>query len=166
MRNVVCIIAALLLAPLAFAQAADAKADPHYAKAVELRAQAESAYGAGDYDGATALAREAKAELALVAGAPKPAPAQANGAAYPALYVVRLIPADRDCLWRIAAYPFIYNDPLKWGLIFDANKKTFRDPGNPNLIFPGQELVIPSIEGETREGTFDPAMQYEPLPKK
>ena len=84
----------------------------------------------------------------------------------PATYTVRLIPERRDCLWRIAEYPFIYNNPLKWPVIYEANKKTFRDPSNPNLIFPGQVLVIPSIAGETRAGAWDPSKTYTPLPRK
>ena len=83
----------------------------------------------------------------------------------PALYIVRLIPERRDCLWRIAEYPFIYGDPLKWSLIYEANKKNLRDPSNPDLIFPGQELQIPSIHGEKREGTFDASKRYEPVPQ-
>ena len=51
-------------------------------------------------------------------------------------------------------------------MIYEANKKNFRDPGNPNLIFPGQKLSIPAIKGETRDGTYDPAQTYKPFPKK
>jgi nucleoid-associated protein YgaU len=79
---------------------------------------------------------------------------------------VRLIPARRDCLWRIAEYTFIYNNPLKWTVIYEANKKTFRDPSNPNLIFPGQVLQIPNIAGETRSGAWDPTKAYAVFPKK
>ena len=78
----------------------------------------------------------------------------------PAVYVVRLIPARRDCLWRIAEYPFIYNNPIKWTVIYEANKKNFKDPTNPNLIYPGQVLQIPAIAGETRTGTYDPNKSY------
>jgi nucleoid-associated protein YgaU len=175
------VIATVLLASSAFAQqASKAPGGPHLAKAVELRAQAQSAYDSGDYDTAASLARQAKAELALVPGKAGPAPVaekagpapvaaaagQANALPLPAEYVVRLIPERRDCLWRIAEYPFVYGDPLKWSLIYEANKKTFRDPANPDLIFPGQELRIPSLGGETREGTFDSTKQYEPLSKE
>ena len=85
---------------------------------------------------------------------------------WPKYYTVRLIPARRDCLWRIAEYPFIYNNPFKWTVLYEANKKTFRDPNNPNLIFPGQILEIPSIRGELRSGTYDPSRTYEVFPKK
>ncbi len=58
------------------------------------------------------------------------------------LYVVRLIPQKRDCLWRIAEYEFIYNNPWKWTAIYEANRDTIKDP---DLIYPGQKLVIPPI---------------------
>jgi nucleoid-associated protein YgaU len=116
-----------------------------------------SAYSSADYETAATRARACVAALADV---------KAKGDVWPAVYVVRLIPGRRDCLWRIAEYPFIYNNPLKWTVIYEANKKTFRDPGNPNLIFPGQQLQIPSIRGETRDGTYDPDQTYAPFPKK
>jgi nucleoid-associated protein YgaU len=47
---------------------------------------------------------------------------------WPKYYTVRLIPARRDCLWRIAEYPFVYNNPYKWTVLYEANKKTFRTP--------------------------------------
>ncbi|MEN6364628.1 MAG: hypothetical protein ABFC81_06090, partial [Rectinema sp.] len=77
----------------------------------------------------------------------------------------RLIPERRDCLWRIAEYSFVYNNPLKWPVLYEANKKTFKDPSNPNLIFPGQVLAIPSIKGEERSGSWDSAKTYKPLAK-
>lgn len=45
-----------------------------------------------------------------------------------------------DCLWRISGYSFIYNDPRKWPVIYEANKDKIR---NPDLIYPGQLLLIP-----------------------
>lgn len=62
-------------------------------------------------------------------------------------YKVRDIPKRRDCLWRIAEYDFIYNDPFRWPIIYTANKKDIIDP---DLIFPGQVFIIPSVE-ETSE---------------
>lgn len=44
-----------------------------------------------------------------------------------------------DCLWTIAKRT--YGDGSKWRKIYDANKKVIG--ANPNLIFPGQKLVIP-----------------------
>ncbi len=127
-----------------------------YASATTAMADSETAYGSQDY--ATAKDR---ADAVLVALADVK-----EADTWPAVYVVRLIPARRDCLWRIAEYPFIYNNPFKWPVIYEANKKTFRDPSNPNLIFPGQKLQIPVIAGEKRDGTYDPAKEYKPFPKK
>ncbi|MDH5721026.1 MAG: LysM peptidoglycan-binding domain-containing protein [Spirochaetia bacterium] len=59
-------------------------------------------------------------------------------------YTVRLIPKKRDCLWRIAEYDFIYNNPLLWPKIYKANKGQIK---NPDLIFPGQIFDIPPKEG-------------------
>jgi nucleoid-associated protein YgaU len=56
------------------------------------------------------------------------------------VYAVRLIPERRDCLWRIAEYPDIYGDPFKWPTIWRRNRKLIQ---NPDLIFPGWQLVIP-----------------------
>jgi len=80
----------------------------------------------------------------------------------PAVYVVRLSLENRECLWKIAQYPFIYNDASKWPIIYEYNKKSFVDPANPNLIEPGQELVIPSLSGEARKGVYDPSRKYPP----
>jgi nucleoid-associated protein YgaU len=128
-----------------------------YAQAKTALADAVAAYDSQDYGTAAQRARACVAALAMV---------KASGLAWPAVYVVRLIPGRSDCLWRIAEYSFIYNNPFKWPVLYEANKKTFRDPGNPNLIFPGQKLQIPSIKGETRDGTYDPKKEYKPLPKK
>jgi len=45
-----------------------------------------------------------------------------------------------DSLWKISCNPQIVGDPFKWHLIYDANKNQIKDP---NLIYPGQELIIP-----------------------
>jgi nucleoid-associated protein YgaU len=79
----------------------------------------------------------------------------------PKYYKVRLIPRRRDCFWRIAEYEFIYNDPWKWKVIYEANRDKLKNPENPHLIFPGQVFTIPSVNGETRDGMYDPTMTYE-----
>jgi nucleoid-associated protein YgaU len=58
---------------------------------------------------------------------------------YP-VYVVRLIPERRDCLWRIAEYDFIYGNPYLWPKIWRRNRKLIQ---HPDLIYPGWKLVIP-----------------------
>jgi nucleoid-associated protein YgaU len=65
--------------------------------------------------------------------------AQAVNPDYP-IYVVRLIPERRDCLWRIAEYNFIYANPYMWPKIWRRNRKLIQ---HPDLIYPGWKLVIP-----------------------
>ncbi len=45
-----------------------------------------------------------------------------------------------ECLWWIAEYEKIYNDPFMWPLIYKANRDKINDP---DLIFPGQVFYIP-----------------------
>ncbi|NBC31035.1 MAG: hypothetical protein GVY29_13710 [Spirochaetes bacterium] len=74
----------------------------------------------------------------------------------PRYYIVRLIPERRDSFWRIAEYDFVYGNPFMWQVLYEANKEKLRDPENPDLIHPGQRFVIPSLEGETRAGVWNP----------
>jgi len=82
---------------------------------------------------------------------PVPVPEQV---VLPAYYVVRLIESARDCFWRIAEYPFVYGDPLKWPILYQANKDKIPQPDNPHLILPEMVMTIPPLEGEKREGTW------------
>ncbi len=127
-----------------------------YSKAQDEMNAANTSYSAEQYKDAK---DHADAVVAALANVSETLP-------FPQYYTVRLIPEKRDCLWNIAGYPFIYNNPTKWAKIYEANKKTFRDPSNPNLIFPGQVLVIPSLKGEERSGTYDPSKTYPALPRK
>jgi nucleoid-associated protein YgaU len=58
--------------------------------------------------------------------------------ATPKTYTVK----SGDSLSKIAAMPSIYGDGSKWQKIYDANKSVIGK--NPNLIKPGQKLVIPA----------------------
>jgi nucleoid-associated protein YgaU len=172
-------LAALLVAAAFFALPASAQAasrDPHLDRAVELRGQALSAYNLGDYDRAADLARQARAELALIKNAPRPAavaveppvetppaPTPVAGEELPPLpasYTVRLVPGDRDCLSKIAGFSFVYGDPNKWVLLYRANKSTLKHPEDADIILPAEVLVIPSIAGEARAGSYEPGKQY------
>jgi LysM domain. len=53
----------------------------------------------------------------------------------PKTYVVK----KGDCLWKIAKR--FYGKGSEWRKIYDANRKVIGK--NPNLIYPGQKLVIP-----------------------
>jgi nucleoid-associated protein YgaU len=148
-RLLMAMLAAILLSPLASAEASSA--DPHLARAIELRGQAGVAYDAGDYDAAAELARKAKAELGLV---------KAGRAPLPASYTVRLIPGDRDCLSKIAGYSFVYGDREEWVSLYMANKDRLKHPENADLVLPGEVILIPSLYGENRSGEWDPKAEY------
>jgi len=107
---------------------------------------AQSTYAAKQYEPSIAASQAVVAALHGIL-------AQAT---LPKYYVVRLIPQRRDCFWRIAEYPFVYGDPLKWPLLYQANKAKLQDPSNPNLIQPGLVVEIPSVKGEVRAGTWKP----------
>lgn len=51
---------------------------------------------------------------------------------------ITVIPGD--CLWKIAGFSWIYDNPLEWPKIYEANKDKIKDP---DLIYPGQVLDIP-----------------------
>lgn len=51
---------------------------------------------------------------------------------------------DYDTLWDLAQVYF--NSPWEWPRIWDANRALVDDP---DLIYPGWELVIPGLEGES-----------------
>lgn len=157
-----CLLSALLLAPVVHAESAAGVTDPHLAKAVELRVEAKQAYGTGDYDTAAELARQAKAELALFQGNQ----AKTGKATLPASYTVRLIPTDRDCLSKIAGYPFVYGDRSQWVELYRANKATLKHPENADIILPGEVLVIPSLAGEKRQGEWVEGKDYSSFSEK
>jgi nucleoid-associated protein YgaU len=145
-----------------------------YNAAVSSAAAAKAAFTAKDYPKSIDLSKAVLTALANIAPppveqakAPAPAPAPAAQPAgptpLPEYYTVRLILPLRDCFWRIAGYPFVYNNPWKWRLLYDANKSLLEDPNNPNLIQPGQHFIIPSLAGEARQGDWDPEKTYPPL---
>lgn len=105
-----------------------------------------------------AKAVEPVVEPPLVVEIPPPEPVveAAPEKPLPATYIVRLIPERRDCFWRIAEYPFVYGDPLKWPILYEANKDKIPQADNPHLILPEMEVTIPSIDGEKREGVWTP----------
>ena len=45
-----------------------------------------------------------------------------------------------ECLWWIAEYEDVYNDPFMWPLVYNANMDQI---DNPDLIYPDQRLKIP-----------------------
>jgi len=79
----------------------------------------------------------------------------------PAAYVVTTWESARECFWNIAANPAVYGDPFKWEELYKANKKALVHPSDPDLVKPGMIVTIPSIQGEFREGTYDPSVKYD-----
>ncbi|MDR2447929.1 MAG: LysM peptidoglycan-binding domain-containing protein [Treponema sp.] len=78
----------------------------------------------------------------------------------PGLYVVRDWEATKDCLWNIAAMPWAYNDPFQWMVIYEANKSLLPRPDEPDLVYPGLVLTLPSVKGEIREGMWVEGAEY------
>jgi len=142
-----------------------------YDTAVADVAGAKTALDGKDYPKSIDLSKSAIAALANIAPVAKkppkePTPQPAVQPDLPQYYVVRLLLPRRDCFWRIAEYPFVYNNPWKWRLLYDANKDLLEDPKNPNLIQPGMRFIIPSLGSETRDGDYDPQVVYPALPAK
>jgi hypothetical protein len=82
----------------------------------------------------------------------------------PAQYTVRTWQGERDCLWNIAGYSWVYGDSSKWRLLYDANKSKMPEAENPDLIEPGMVLDIPSIKDETRYGVWQSGQSYPEMP--
>jgi hypothetical protein len=101
-------------------------------QAKELWKQGVVEWNAGNYSLAEEYFNESKKLVEVYK-------AQAVNPDYP-IYLVRLIPERRDCLWRIAEYNFIYANPYMWPKIWRRNRKLIQ---HPDLIYPGWKLVIP-----------------------
>ena len=113
---------------------------------------------AESWDNAIASANQVLAALAGIDFAALASPPP--GLTLPGQYTVRPWQTSFDCLWNIAARPWVYNDPQKWPLLFEANRSRMPDPNNANLIHPGMVLSIPSISGEIRQGMWAPDVNY------
>jgi len=151
---------------------ADVNYKDAYTTAVKDVTDAKTALDGKDYPKSIDLSKSAIAALANVAPVIAKSPAApvapvslpAATPSLPQYYVVQLKLPLRDCFWRIAAYPFVYNDPWKWKLLYEANKSLLADAGNPDIIEPGMKFVIPPLNGEIREGDYDPSVSYPALP--
>jgi len=101
-------------------------------KAKNLWQEAVRERNAGNYDKSRELLSQAEAYIAAYK-------ANAVGKTYTVVY--REI--NTDCLWRIAEFKEIYGDPFLWPKIWQRNQKAIP---NPDLIYPGQVLIIPPLE--------------------
>lgn len=121
-----------------------------YTSATENLQNAETSFDGEDWAKATEYA---KASMAALDGVKEVTP-------LPALYIVRPWAETKDCYWNISGRPYIYNNPLLWENLYQANKSKMPKPEDPNLIHPGMKMTIPSLTGEYRSGTYDPKKSY------
>jgi nucleoid-associated protein YgaU len=133
-----------------------------YKQAVDNYAQAQVAFKNSKWEESIEFSKNVIAWLAnVVPAAPEEPAAKYEQPVFPKYYIVRLILDDRDCFHKIAGFHWVYNDIYQWRPLYEANKHVLRQPNNPHLINPGQVFVIPSLRGEKREGTYDPAKDKE-----
>lgn len=123
-----------------------------YSSAQKSFASAQEAYGREDYVSATAFAKQVLTALADIR----------EITPLPEYYVVRPWAETKDCYWNISGRPYIYDNPLLWENLYQANKSNMPRPNDPNLILPGMKMKVPSITGEYREGVYNPAKSYDP----
>lgn len=142
---------------IAWAEEADAQTNfpMAYTTAKENLTNAENSFSNEDYPSASEYA---KAVIDALDGVNEVTP-------LPEFYIVRPWAESNDCFWNISARPYVYNNPLLWENLYQANKSEMRNPENPNVIHPGMKMQIPSITGERRSGTYDPKKTYEPYSK-
>lgn len=142
---------------IAWAEEADAQTNfpMAYTTAKENLTNAENSFSNEDYPSANEYA---KAVIAALDGVNEVTP-------LPEFYIVRPWAESNDCFWNISARPYVYNNPLLWENLYQANKSEMKNPENPNVIHPGMKMQIPSITGERRSGTYDPKKTYEPYSK-
>ena len=122
-----------------------------FESASSLYTQATSAYDEEAYVSATAAAQGAIAALESVH----------EVTPLPKFYIVRPWAETKDCFWNISGRPYVYNNPLLWENLYEANKAELPDPKNPNLILPGMKMEIPSLTGEYRDGVYSPDTSYD-----
>ncbi|MCL1928026.1 MAG: LysM peptidoglycan-binding domain-containing protein [Treponema sp.] len=78
----------------------------------------------------------------------------------PAQYTVRQWNNTGDCFSAIASWSWVYGDAYQWRKLYEANKHKLPNPDNPHLMLPGMVLDIPSLQGETRSGMWNPSAEY------
>jgi hypothetical protein len=128
----------------------------NYAQADAAYTNGENALNAKDWNGAILAADAVMNALALVM----------ERAPLPSQYTVRTWTGERDCLWNIAGRAWVYNDPLQWTRLYEANRDKLPNASNADDIDIGTVLDIPSLNGEPRQGMWDENKEYQPLPPR
>ena len=121
-----------------------------YSAGKENIENADASFGEEDYPKASDFAKQA---LAALDGIVETTP-------LPEFYIVRPWAETKDCYWNISGRHYVYNNPLLWENLYQANKDKMPKPEDPNLIHSGMKLKIPSITGEYRKGTYDSKKEY------
>jgi hypothetical protein len=137
-----------------------------YSRAQTAYDEARTFRSAEKWDDAIAAAGRVISALAYLTGAPPsqpPPPVTPAPTPLPAQYTVRPWNISKDCFWNISGRPWVYGDPAKWRVLYNANRAKLPQPDNPDLIHPNMILDIPSINGEIRSGMWDPSKNYSPL---
>ena len=146
-----------------------------YNESMALVEQAQVAFSAEQYEEAKRLALQSMDALAGLQEMDDErkrlesealAAASASAGTYPEYYIIHDWNKTKDCFWNIAAKPFVYNDPYKWEILYNANKGVLVNASNPDVIQPEITIRIPSIAGEVRQGTYDPEVTYSVFEKK
>jgi hypothetical protein len=114
----------------------------------------EEALVAQDWNGAIMSADAVMNALANVS----------DRAMLPAQYIVRTWQGVRDCLWNIAGYPWVYNDPFQWRTLYNANRDKLPNVNDVTSLEPNTIIDIPSIRGETRSGAWEEGKTYPDMP--
>lgn len=122
-----------------------------YSSAQKSYASALDSYNGEDYETAAAYANQVLTALADIK----------EITPLPEFYVVRPWADSKDCYWNISGRNYVYDNPLLWENLYQANKDNMPKPNDPNLILPGMKMKIPSITGEYREGTYNPSKKYD-----
>jgi hypothetical protein len=108
---------------------ADEQNADYLAFAQTLWEKGVSARNAGQFDLAQDYFRQAQAYIDVY---------ESNAVSQTYTVVYREVATD--CLWRIAEMDSIFDNPFLWPKIWRANRRIIQ---NPDLIYPGQILVIP-----------------------
>ena len=122
-----------------------------YSAAQKAYASADDAYKTEDYATAAAYAKQVLEALADIK----------EITPLPQYYIVRPWEETKDCYWNISGRPYVYNNPLLWENLYQANKSNMPKPSDPNLIMPGMKMEIPSLTGAYREGVYSPSKKYD-----
>jgi hypothetical protein len=133
----------------------------YYLESLRLTKLAQDTFEYGDYDASYGFAEEALrfamlSDEYVIARLAERGIALDTSSGTPSQYTVRTWAVEKDCLWNIAGYSWVYGDPFKWPILYEANKSKMPNPNNPDLIHPGMILDIPSINDEVRSGMWQP----------